>query len=59
MFRSSLRRWLARGAVLLLALGMLAPIQAADQALRIGYQKGGGLLAVLKAQGTLEQALGA
>lgn len=59
MFRSSLRRWLARGAVLLLALGMLAPVQAADQALRIGYQKGGGLLAVLKAQGTLEQALGA
>ncbi|HCV75696.1 aliphatic sulfonate ABC transporter substrate-binding protein [Pseudomonas oryzihabitans] len=59
MFRSSLQRWLAQSAVLLLALGMLVPAQAADQALRIGYQKGGGLLAVLKAQGTLEQALGA
>ncbi|WP_145153868.1 aliphatic sulfonate ABC transporter substrate-binding protein [Pseudomonas oryzihabitans] len=59
MFRSSLQRWLAQSAVLLLALGMLVPAQAADQALRIGYQKGGGLLAVLKAQGTLEQALAA
>lgn len=45
--------------VLAVALGVLAPVQAAEQQLRIGYQKGGGLLAVLKAQGTLEQALGA
>lgn len=45
--------------VLAVALGVLAPVQAAEQKLRIGYQKGGGLLAVLKAQGTLEQALGA
>jgi sulfonate transport system substrate-binding protein len=59
MLRSSLRHWLTQGIVLLLALGMLVPAQAADQALRIGYQKGGGLLAVLKAQGTLEQVLGA
>ena len=34
MFRSSFRRWLAQRAALLLALGMLAPVQAADQALR-------------------------
>ncbi|WP_295462443.1 aliphatic sulfonate ABC transporter substrate-binding protein [uncultured Pseudomonas sp.] len=45
--------------VLAVALGVLAPVRAAEQQLRIGYQKGGGLLAVLKAQGTLEQALGA
>lgn len=45
--------------VLAVALGVLAPVQAAEQQLRIGYQKGGVLLAVLKAQGTLEQALGA
>jgi len=45
--------------VLAITLGVLAPVQAAEQQLRIGYQKGGGLLAVLKAQGTLEQALGA
>jgi len=45
--------------VLAVALGVWAPVQAAEQQLRIGYQKGGGLLAVLKAQGTLEQALGA
>lgn len=45
--------------VLAVTLGVLAPVQAAEQQLHIGYQKGGGLLAVLKAQGTLEKALGA
>jgi len=59
MVRCSFRRLLGGCSTLLLALAVLAPAQAADQALRIGYQKGGGLLAVLKAQGTLEQALGA
>lgn len=55
----SIRRLARLCGVLAVTLGLLAPVQAADQALRIGYQKGGGLLAVLKAQGTLEQALGA
>jgi len=59
MVRCSFRRLLGGCSTLLLALAVLAPAQAADQALRIGYQKGGGLLAVLKAQGTLEQALSA
>lgn len=54
----SIRRLARLCGVLSVTLGLLAPVQAADQALRIGYQKGGGLLAVLKAQGTLEQALG-
>ncbi len=44
---------------LLMTLSVWVPVQAADQALRIGYQKGGGLLAVLKAQGTLERAFAA
>lgn len=44
---------------LLMTLSIWVPVQAADQALRVGYQKGGGLLAVLKAQGTLERALAA
>jgi len=44
---------------LLMTLSVWVPVQAADQALRVGYQKGGGLLAVLKAQGTLERAFAA
>ncbi len=44
---------------LLMTLSIWVPVQAADQALRVGYEKGGGLLAVLKAQGTLERALAA
>lgn len=44
---------------LLITLSIWVPVQAADQALRVGYQKGGGLLAVLKAQGTLERAFAA
>lgn len=44
---------------LLMTLSIWVPVQAADQALRIGYQKGGGLLAVLKAQGTMERAFAA
>ncbi len=54
----SFRRLARLCVVLAVTLGVLAPVQAAEQQLRIGYQKGGGLLAVLKAQGTLEQALG-
>ncbi|KTT61976.1 sulfonate ABC transporter substrate-binding protein, partial [Pseudomonas oryzihabitans] len=57
--RLSFRRLARLFVVLAVALGILAPVQAAEQQLRIGYQKGGGLLAVLKAQGTLEKALGA
>ncbi|WP_434775538.1 sulfonate ABC transporter substrate-binding protein [Pseudomonas oryzihabitans] len=45
--------------ILLMTLSIWVPVQAADQALRVGYQKGGGLLAVLKAQGTLERAFAA
>ena len=55
----SFRRLARLFVVLAVALGVWAPVQAAEQQLRIGYQKGGGLLAVLKAQGTLEKALGA
>ncbi|MDR6680432.1 aliphatic sulfonate ABC transporter substrate-binding protein [Pseudomonas oryzihabitans] len=55
----SFRRLARLFVVLAVVLGMWAPVQAAEQQLRIGYQKGGGLLAVLKAQGTLEKALGA
>ena len=55
----SFRRLARLFVVLAVALGVWAPVQAAEQQLRIGYQKGGGLLAVLKAQGALEKALGA
>lgn len=55
----SFRRLARFFVVLVVTLGVLAPVQAAEQQLHIGYQKGGGLLAVLKAQGTLEKALGA
>lgn len=55
----SFRRLARFFVVLAVTLGVLAPVQAAEQQLHIGYQKGGGLLAVLKAQGTLEKALGA
>ncbi|MDT3719400.1 sulfonate ABC transporter substrate-binding protein [Pseudomonas oryzihabitans] len=56
---ATLRRLACIALVALTTFGSLAAAQAADQPLRIGYQKGGGLLAVLKAQGTLEQTLGA
>jgi sulfonate transport system substrate-binding protein len=46
----------------LTALSLLSPLVTAKgeerQAFHIGYQKGGGLLGLLKAQGTLEKSLG-
>ncbi|ACO80144.1 periplasmic sulfonate-binding protein of ABC transporter [Azotobacter vinelandii CA] len=41
-----------------LALGLPGVASAEQQALKIGFQKGGGLLAVLKSQGVLEKSLG-
>lgn len=58
----SRRRWLGiSGTVAAMAAASAWPIstaaQGGSQTLRVGFQKGGGLLNVLKAQGTLEKAL--
>jgi sulfonate transport system substrate-binding protein len=56
-FRTYTRRRLLQSAAALGA-ALIAPSHADDRpALRVGYQKGGGLLSLLKAQATLEKRL--
>jgi len=55
--RTLTRRRLLQSAVALGA-ALIAPVRADDRhTLRVGYQKGGGLLSLLKAQATLEKRL--
>lgn len=52
-----MKRWMTTLLTTLLLAGTALPGHAAETALRIGFQKGGGLFALMKKQATLETAL--